>query len=100
MGCRMGPIANSRCSSTAASSPGQPDSPLAMAMACKLAMHKYIPMATEVSLLLLCVHCWFLRDGFWAFGNRPLGYVSLTANFLVSPPFEQLGQNSPSKVQG
>lgn len=103
----MGPITNSRCSSTTAPSPGQPDTPLAMAMAPQhvvpcpwsssawqtaLPQHKHVPTVTEVTLSLLCVHCWFLRDGSCAFleiGPWDMSHQLLI--LLVPPPFEQLG---------
>ena len=96
-------MTNSRCSSTASSSPSQPGSPLATAMAPQhavpcpwsssawqtpLPQHKHVPTATEVTLsLALCALLVSERWLLGIFGNRPMGYVSPTANSPCFSPF-------------
>lgn len=75
MGYRMWPIKGSQCLSQpgnllpTAMAPQQAVPWLWSSSACQtpLPQHKHSLMATEVTLSLLCVYCWFLRDGSWTF---------------------------------
>lgn len=94
IGCRMGPTTNRQCSSTAASSPSQPDNAqlqpwLHSTWSCAHGAalpgrHLCLSRATKVTLSLL-------HTGLWDTSQQLL-------ILFVSPLFEQLDRNSPSRV--
>jgi len=96
MGCRMGPIT----SSTAASSPSQPGSLLATVVAAQLvvACLADTPASAQACpgghrghpLTALCALLVSERRRLSLSGNRPLEYVSPSANSPCLSPFEQL----------